>query len=201
MATVAEMVKVLVAETDEAQALVTQVARNLQNNGDLPKNVGRRVSKVSEADVSLLLLGIYTATKHADASQRAREYTSLTWGGEPDGLLFGDFLTGALKDIRQDRRVRINDAIAAPFDEIRIEIVTSYPLVGVSCVPTLVGPAFGGTVHFARTPRDARRWRSSKPRRSVTIPGYALFNIVSRLFGFSMPPEEGLYDFGDPAEG
>jgi hypothetical protein len=202
MPSVADAVKALIAETDEPPALVAQVGRNLRENDLLPESVGRRVAQVDERDVAMLLLGVYTATKLSDASQRAMEYASLTWGGEPNGLKFGEFLTRAIKDIaaRPDRRVTIIDDAALPFDELRIEIVTSYPLVGVSSVPTIGRPSFEGTIQFAGSPRDARRWRSSKPRRSVTIPGYALANIVSRLFGFTMPPDAELYDRVDPAE-
>jgi hypothetical protein len=200
MATVAEAVKVMSIETGEPEPFVSQISRDLINNGVLPKSVGKRLSRVDEAGAAMLLLATYTATKFADATERAREYASLTWGGEPDGLTFGEFLTRALKGIQLDRYVPINDDIRMLYDELRIEIVTSYPLVGVSCVPTIGRPAFQGTIHFAGSPKDAKRWRSSKPRRGVTIPGYALANIVNRLFGFAMPPDAELYDYVDPVE-
>lgn len=191
MATVAEAVKVLSAETDEPEAFVSQIARNLINNDILPKTVGKRLSQVDEVQTIMLLLGVYTATKFADANARALVYAMLQWGGEADGLPFGAFLRKAMIDIqtRPDRRIRINDTITASYEELRIEIVTSYPLIRVMSSPSVGEAAFEGAINFAETPKLARLWPSNKPRRSVTIPGHVLFTLVARLFGLAAPPD------------
>lgn len=190
MATVAEAVKVLSVETGEPEAYVSQIARNLLNNDALPKTVGKRLSQVAPVDVSMLLLAIYTATKFSDASARALRYACLQWDGEPDGLAFGVFLSKALQELqtRQDRRITINDSISVSYEELRIEIITSYPLITLTSSPAIGQPAFEGTISFAEEPKLARFWPSNKPRRSVTIPGHVLFAVVSRLFGIAPPP-------------
>jgi hypothetical protein len=190
MATVAEAVKVLSIETGEPEPFVSQIARNLLNNGVLPKTVGKRLSEVDSVNVSILLLAIYTATKFSDAAARALRYAVLQWDGEPDGLPFGVFLGKALQELqtRTDRRITINDSISVSYEELRIEIVTSYPLIILTSCPAIGEPAFEGPISFAEEPNLARFWPSNMPRRSVTIPGHVLFAVVSRLFGIAPPP-------------
>jgi hypothetical protein len=192
MATVAEAVKVVSVETGEPEPFVSQIARNLLISGILPKNVGKRYSRVSETNLTMLLLGLYTAPKIADASQRARQYAELPLDGEHAGIGLADFLATVLSDLhtRDDRLVRIIPGVVVPYDELRIEIIATYPVVIVWRVE-LVGEASleRSITSFAETPALARYWPSPKPRRSVTIPGAALFAIVSGVFGTAPNPE------------
>jgi hypothetical protein len=184
MASVADAVKVIVAETGEPEATVNQIARYLVNIGELPKNRGRIVSKVDEGHLALLLLAIYTAVRHTSAPARAREYAELRRDGVPAGEPFLSFLTRALSDMRNrpDRHVRISEGIDVHSDDLRIEIITSYPLVIVSADMLFAEPPFED-IGFAGTTTLMTFWPEHKPRRSVTIPGVALFAIVSGVFG------------------
>jgi hypothetical protein len=181
------MGKVLSVECDVPEPFITQTARNMLNNGTLPKSVGSRVAQVDEKDTCMLLLGIYTATKFADASDRASQYAKLKREGEEGNQTFLNFLVKALKDIRnrRDRHVTFNDRARVPYHQLRIEIITSYPLAIVSVVPDFrrMALAFDGSAAFSEEPQTAQFWPSTKPRRSVTIPGDTLFAIVNRLFG------------------
>jgi hypothetical protein len=189
MPTVAEAAKVVSIETGEPETFVSQIARSLINNRVLPKNVGKRLSEVDEVNTAMLLLAVYTATTFADAAGRASQYANLKMDGAEDGPPFINFLVKALTDIRNrpDHCFFVSGKVKVPYDELRIEIITSYPLVIVSSVPIFGKPAFNGNINFADDPQLVKFWPSNKPRRSVTIPGHVLFEIVNRLFGFPDP--------------
>jgi hypothetical protein len=192
MPTVAEAAKVVSVETGEPESFVSQISRSLINSEVLPKNVGKRLSQVEEQHVTMLLLATYTATKFADAAERAMRYSRLKQDGEDGRLTFGTFLTRALKDlqIRHDASIRVNDKVLVPYGDLRIEIVTSYPMAIISAAPHFGNPPFHGFINFAETPHTAKYWPSNKPRRSVTIPGYVLFEMVNRLFELPDPPPD-----------
>lgn len=183
MASVADAVKVIAAETGEPEAMVTQVARYLVNIGDLPKNVGRRVSSVDEGNVALLLMAIYTSSRHTNAPARAREYANLRREARPDDVTFLTFLTDVLSDLRTSGRIRIGGSITVYPYEMSIEIITTYPLVIVSAAFPLFAERAFEDFGFAGTNAPMTFWPSNKPRRSVTIPGDVLLAIVSHLFG------------------
>jgi hypothetical protein len=187
MATVSQAVKVFSIEAGMSEMYVRQIARDLLNHDELPRSAGKRIEPINEVGASKLLLAVYTATpitRIADATERARQYYRLTWDGEPDGLMFGDFLALAFRTIGDDRvrRVIINDQISVPFDVLRIEIITDYPAIAVSVVEDLGGVlAFDGSIMFTEAPETAAFWPSHRPRHSVTIPGSFLFQITQGL--------------------
>jgi hypothetical protein len=186
MSSVTDTIKVLSVETDVPEPYIIQIARNLLNNGVLPKSVGSRIAQVEPEHVAMLLLAIFVATKFADGSARAQQYAALKWGGESGNMTFGTFLARALTDLHtsRNRHIRINRDITVPYSDLRIEIVTTYPAVGISAAPHFGVPAFEGSINFADTPMLANYWPSTKPRTAVTIPGDTLHAIVNRLFGF-----------------
>jgi hypothetical protein len=187
MPTIPQAVKVFSVETDESEAFVRQIARDLTIHDELPRSAGKRFEQIDEVGLSKLLLAVFTdhrGSRITDAAARAVRYYKLRWGGEPDGLMFGDFLAMAFRTIGDDgfRRVIINDKIAVTFDVLRIEIITSYPAIEVSVVEDLGGErAFDNSINFAEDPQTAAYWPSIKPRRSTTIPGHLLFQIVHAL--------------------
>jgi hypothetical protein len=188
MPTIPQAVKVFSVEAGESEAFVRQVARDLVIHGELPRSAGKRLEQIDEFGLSKLVLAVFTdhrGSRITDAAARAAQYYKLRWNGEPDGLMFGDFLAMAFRTIGDDgfRKVVITDQIVVPFDVLRIQIITSYPAIEVSVVADLgeERPAFDGSINFAEDPQTAAYWPSLKPRRSTTIPGYLLFQIVHAL--------------------
>jgi hypothetical protein len=188
MPTIPQAVKVFSVETGENEAFVRQVARDLTIHDELPRSAGKRLEQIDEVGLSKLLLAVFTdirGSRITDAAERAVRYYKLRRDGDPNGLMFGDFLASAFRTIGDDgfRKVVITDQIVVPFDTLRIEIITSYPAIEVSVVRDLgeERPAFDGSFNFAEDQRTANYWPSFKPRRSTTIPGYLLFLIVHAL--------------------
>ena len=183
MATVSEAVKALSVTFGEDESFVRQVARRLIDDGQLPKSRGRDLAHVSNEDVSRLILAVLTTDKVNRSGHNALTYWSLRFNGEPDNAAFGLFLAGAIENLRHRKPIEINDDISLWYDRIQFEIVTSYPVAFVRCAADVLDrpKAFDGDLIFAEEGKDARFWPDMKPRKSVTVPGHALFYLGAAL--------------------
>lgn len=185
MASLSKLVAEIARITGEPVGRVRQIARNLQEHGEIPTSVGRRVARVHPEHAVSLLFGMYAADKIADVSSAAATYFDLPIFGKhvPPGfpnwarrkieseiVTAGQVVTQILAEAIDDEHRRLATT--------RIAICVSWPQVDIQDSSSEEFEA--ADVCFVEAGQDYKHWHSMKPMKTVTIPG----NVLTLLAAF-----------------
>jgi hypothetical protein len=180
VATVSETLPIVAEHTGIKPATCTWVARQLVGSGLLPRSEGARVPQMDHLHLALLLIGLLSDATGATVVETTRRYAALVENGlTPDIALH-------LREPVYTAADYIEEMIAALADRdtdsaagreaygAQIEVVASWPEIRIS-FPN------GERVVFVEPGTETRLWQSDKVRRSSTIAGVTLSNIVRDL--------------------
>lgn len=180
MASVSEVVSILSTEMGEDESFVRQVARSLIDDNLLPKSKGRDIAQVKDSEIVMLMLAVLSANQVNSSTAQALKYFGLQnhdHGGEHP--LLGHFITECLTSLKSNSYVEIAEGGRVKFGNLRIEVITSYPLAFVQVLSKSGKPS--EVLTFARNHEEVAMWPSSRPRKSVTVPGHCLKNIAAGI--------------------
>ncbi|GAA4250642.1 hypothetical protein GBZ26_11805 [Azospirillum formosense] len=179
MPTVSEAVSYISAVTSLPAARINGIARQLIDDGLLPKSSGRRIETISKRQLCLLIFAVFVSDTVKDATRTAISYDSLTICGDHEGNTKAGAIYG---DTAGELFVKlINEFIVRDYvygKNYNIYICTSVKYVRFEINDELM--TNGNTENIEYSDADGRIYLTlDRPMFFAKIPGQTIMELAS----------------------